>query len=694
MFGGKAMSYMIGVDVGGTFTDFSIFNTETGKLFHFKRSSTPADPSEAIVKGIETILQDNRIQPGEISYLAHGTTVATNALIEKHGAKVALLTTAGFKDLMEIGWQKRPSLYDLLKPKPQSLIRPGMKFEVNERILYDGRVKIPLDEKEVTDTVRQIKRAGAESIAVCTIFSFINPVHEKKIKDIIEREFPEAYVTISSELVPEFREFSRMSTTVLNAYLGPLMKRYVKKFEKTIRDVGITVSPYVTQSNGSIISIKETEECPIRTAVSGPSAGVIGAIYIGRQCGVDKIISLDIGGTSADISLIENGVSTLSSERLVEGYPARIPMLDIVTIGAGGGSLARIDAGGVMKVGPESAGANPGPACYGIGGIEPTVTDANILLGKLSQKKILGGRMAVYPERAEKAIKDHICSKTGIGLYEAANGIISVINSNMIRAIRVVSVERGYDVRDFSLMAFGGAGPLHACEVANELGISSIIIPPSPGTLCSLGLLMADTKFDLSRSNIMLAKKENLAAINGIFDSMLAEGTSLLEKERVPPERRSFVCAIDARYEHQNYEITVSLLGSSMTEEVLRNAVEAFHKEHNKNYGYFDRDKNIQIVNYKLSAIGDIDKPDMHEVPVDGDAPVPNLFETRKVLFQGTQEFVDCNIYDKADMKPGCTITGPAIIEQMDTTIVIAPEWTARLDGYFNLRVEHEGGQR
>ncbi len=688
------MSYMIGVDVGGTFTDFSIFNTETGKLFHFKRSSTPADPSEAIVKGIETILQDNRIQPGEISYLAHGTTVATNALIEKHGAKVALLTTAGFKDLMEIGWQKRPSLYDLLKPKPQSLIRPGMKFEVNERILYDGRVKIPLDEKEVTDTVRQIKRAGAESIAVCTIFSFINPVHEKKIKDIIEREFPEAYVTISSELVPEFREFSRMSTTVLNAYLGPLMKRYVKKFEKTIRDVGITVSPYVTQSNGSIISIKETEECPIRTAVSGPSAGVIGAIYIGKQCGVDKIISLDIGGTSADISLIENGVSTLSSERLVEGYPARIPMLDIVTIGAGGGSLARIDAGGVMKVGPESAGANPGPACYGIGGIEPTVTDANILLGKLSQKKILGGRMAVYPERAEKAIKDHICSKTGIGLYEAANGIISVINSNMIRAIRVVSVERGYDVRDFSLMAFGGAGPLHACEVANELGISSIIIPPSPGTLCSLGLLMADTKFDLSRSNIMLAKKENLAAINGIFDSMLAEGTSLLEKERVPPERRSFVCAIDARYEHQNYEITVSLPGSSMTEEVLRNAVEAFHKEHNKNYGYFDRDKNIQIVNYKLSAIGDIDKPDMHEVPVDGDAPVPNLFETRKVLFQGTQEFVDCNIYDKADMKPGCTITGPAIIEQMDTTIVIAPEWTARLDGYFNLRVEHEGGQR
>jgi N-methylhydantoinase A len=688
------MSYMIGVDVGGTFTDFSVFNTETGRLFHFKRSSTPVDPSEAIVKGIETIMADNGIRPEEISYLAHGTTVATNALIEKKGAKVALLTTEGFKDLMEIGWQKRPSLYDLLKPKPQSLIGAGMKFEVSERMLYDGSVKIPLDEKQATDVVRRIKAAGAESIAVCTIFSFINQSHEKKLKSVIEREFPEAYVTISSELVPEFREFSRMSTTVLNAYLGPLMKRYIKKFEKTIRDVGITVSPYVTQSNGSIISLKETIECPIRTAVSGPSAGVIGATYIGKQCGIDKIISLDIGGTSADISLMENGVSTLSSERLVEGYPARIPMLDIVTIGAGGGSLAKIDSGGVMKVGPESAGAKPGPACYGLGGVEPTVTDANIVLGKLNQKKILGGRMPVYPERAEKAIKEHICAKTGIGLHEAANGIISVINSNMIRAIRVVSVERGYDVRDFTLMPFGGAGPLHACEVANELGISSIIIPPSPGTLCSLGLLMADTKFDLSRSNIMLAKKENLSAINGIFASMLAEGTGLLEKEGVPPKRRSFVRALDARYEHQNYEITVPLPDSELTEEVLSGAIEAFHKEHNKNYGYFDRDKDIQIVNYKLSAVGDIDKPDMHEAPIDKNAPQPRPFETRKVLFQGAQDFVECGIYDKAVLKPGCVISGPAVIEQMDTTIVIAPEWKARLDGYFNLRMEREGGQR
>lgn len=686
------MSYMIGVDVGGTFTDFSVFNTKTGRLFHFKRSSTPADPSEAIVKGIESILHDNEIKPEEVSYLAHGTTVATNALIEKKGSKVALLTTKGFKDLMEIGWQKRPSLYDLLKQKPQSLIQPGMKFEVDERIIYDGSAKRSLDEEETAGVVRKIKEMGAESIAVCTIFSFINPSHEKKIKSIIEKEFPGVYVTISSELVPEFREFSRMSTTVLNAYLGPIMKKYVKNFEKTILDVGIKVSPYVTQSNGSIISIKETIECPIRTAVSGPSAGVIGATYVGSQCGVDKIITFDVGGTSADISLIENGIPTLSSERLVEGYPARIPMIDIVTIGAGGGSVSYIDEGGVLKVGPRSAGANPGPACYGVGGVEPTVTDANIVLGKLNQKKILGGRMDVYPERAEKAIVDNICSKSGIGLYEAANGIISVINSNMIRAIRVVSVERGYDVRDFSLMAFGGAGPLHACEVANELGIRSIIVAPSPGTLCSLGLLMADTKFDLSRSNIMLAKPENLKAINNIFNSMHDEGEGLLDKEKVDLSRRSYIRAIDARYEYQNYEITIAVPDCRITEEVLSEAIKAFHKEHNKSYGYYDESKSIQIVNYKLSAVGNIDKPEMHELPCDKNAPGPKAFEVRRVLFQGEQDFIDCGVYNKSDMLPGSSVSGPAVIEQMDTTIVIPPKWAAYTDGYLNLRIECEGG--
>jgi N-methylhydantoinase A len=688
------MSYMIGVDVGGTFTDFSVFDTASGELFHYKHSSTPIDPSQAIVNGIKKILEIKDRKPEEVSYLAHGTTVATNALIEKKGARIGVITTKGFKDLMEIGWQKRPSLYDLLKPKPESLIPPGLKCEVTERVLYDGSAKIPLDDDEVRRVVGFLKSKKVEAIAVCTLFSFINPAHEKRIKAIITEIFPEAYVSISSELIPEFREYSRMSTTVLNAYLGPVMKKYVRNFEQSIKDVGVKTAPYVTQSNGSIISISETIDYPIRTAVSGPSAGVIGAAHIGSLCGVAKIITFDMGGTSADISLIENGQPQLSSERLVEGYPARIPMIDIITIGAGGGSISYIDEGGALKVGPKSAGANPGPACYGRGGKNPTVTDANVILGKLNQKKILGGRMDVFADLAHQAIEEKICRNSSLSLLEAAKGIVSVVNSNMMRAIRVVSVERGYDVRDFSLLAFGGAGPLHACEVSRELGISHIIIPPSPGTLCSLGLLMADTKFDLSRSNIMIACLENLGKINRIFDSMIKEGREMLQRQGIAKERRSFVKFIDARYERQNYEISISIPDCALTEEILAKAINDFHQEHHKNYGYCNENMKVQIINYRLSAIGNIDKPAMKEAVIDPKTPAPAPVEVREVFFEGEKEYLPCKVYRRDDFHPGCALKGPAVIEQMDTTTVVPPGWSIFTDEFLNLQLSDNGGEK
>ena len=563
------MGYMIGVDVGGTFTDFSVFDSETKRLFHYKHSSTPDDPSRSIVSGIHYILESEGIDPVAVEYLAHGTTVATNALIEKRGARMGLITTKGFKDLMEIGNQKRPSLYDLLKEKPESLIPSGLKCEVEERLLHDGSVKIPLNEEDVRKAVRFFQEQNVTTIAVCTLFSFINPAHERRIKEIILEEYPEAYVSISSELVSEFREYSRMSTTVLNAYLGPVMKKYVENFQNSVRESGIAVAPYVTQSNGSIISIAETVECPIKTAVSGPSAGVVGATYIGRQCGIDKIITFDMGGTSADISLIKDGKAQVSYERMVEGYPARIPMIDIITVGAGGGSIAAIDEGGALKVGPRSAGAVPGPACYMRGGENPTVTDANILLGKLNRHKILGGRMDVDWNLAYDAIQKKISGKSSLSVEDAAAGIISVVNSNMVRAIRVVSVERGYDAREFTLMAFGGAGPLHACEVARELGITQVLLPPAPGTLCSLGLLMADTRFDLSQSYIMIAEPQNLSEMNRIFSQLTKEGDKMLENEGIAKEDRAFVYSLDCRYERQNYEITVELPTGEITEEVL-----------------------------------------------------------------------------------------------------------------------------
>ncbi len=690
------MSYMFGVDVGGTFTDLSVFDTETERIFNYKLSSTPGDPSRAIVEGIVKVMQLLDIGPEEISYLAHGTTVATNALIEKKGSRVGLITTEGFKDMLEIGWQKRPNLYDLLRPKAQSILPHGLKCEVPERILYDGSVKIPLDEEAVRRAVEYLKKHKVESIAICTLFSFINPAHEKRMKELVREYYPEAYVSASHELVHEFREYSRMSTTVLNAYLGSVMKTYVRNFEQSVKDIGITVKPYVTQSNGSIISISETVDCPIKTAVSGPSAGVVGAAYMGSLCGIRNIITFDMGGTSADISLISEGEPQLSNERLIEGHPARIPMIDIITIGAGGGSIAHIDEGGALKVGPHSAGALPGPACYNRGGTCPTVTDANIFLGKLNQKKILGGRMDVHLDLAEQAIRQEIYDKSALDMKEAATGILSVVNSNMIRAIRVVSVERGYDVREFVLMAFGGAGPLHACEVAEEIGIREVLIPLAPGTLCSLGLLMADTKFDLSRSNIMLAKPENLPAVNSIFDEMIKEGGALLDKEGIVGVKRSFILSADARYERQNYEINIMLSDSGVTEESLAKALDDFHAAHEKNYGYSNKSFNVQFVNYRVSAVGEIEKPDLKPKPEDPDASLPEPVEFRKVLFCGEKEYIDTPVYNRDSFVPGCTAHGPMIVEQMDTTTVIPPHWNVKTDAFRNLHAiyDHESSMQ
>ncbi len=681
------MGYMIGVDVGGTFTDFSVFHVESKELFHFKNSSTPDDPSRAIVNGINQILEMKGIKPPEIVYLAHGTTVATNALIEKKGARLGLITTKGFRDLMEIGNQKRPSLYDLLKDKPESLIPSGLKCEVEERIMYDGKIKIPLKEQDVLDAVEYLRKQGVATIAVCTLFSFINPVHEKRIKEIIHKVYPQAYVSVSSELVSEFREYSRMSTTVLNAYLGPVMKNYVNNFEKCVREAGIKVSPYVTQSNGSIISISETIECPIKTAVSGPSAGVIGASYIGQQCGVDKIITFDMGGTSIDVSLIEGGKAQISYERMVEGYPARIPMIDIITVGAGGGSIAAIDEGGALKAGPKSAGAVPGPACYKRGGMQATVTDANIILGKLNQKNILGGRMEVDIALAKEVIQKNICNKSSLSLEDAAAGIISVVNSNMVRAVRNVSVERGFDARDFTLMAFGGAGPLHACEVARELGITKVLLPPSPGTLCSLGLLMADTRFDFSRSNIMLAEELNIGKIKSIFDELREEGNRMLANEGMAEKDRSFIYTVDCRYERQNYEISVEVEGREFNEASMEHMIAVFHAEHNKSYGYCDFDKKIQMVNYRVGAIGTITKPDLRKYEPEENRSLTETIEVRAVRFEGEPEYRETKVYAREEIPIGAMVYGPAIIEQMDSTSVIPPGWNAYHDEYANLIV-------
>ena len=405
---------------------------------------------------------------------------------------------------------------------------------------------------------------------------------------------------------------------------------------------------------------------------------------------MDKIITFDMGGTSADISLIENYTPQVSNERYVEGYPARIPMINIITIGAGGGSIAKIDEGGALKVGPKSAGATPGPACYMRGGENPCVTDANIVLGKLNQKKILGGRMDVDIELAKNAVKTKICDKSNLDMKRAANGIITVVNSNMVRAIRSVSVEKGYDVREFSLMAFGGAGPLHACEVAKELGMKEVLIPPHPGTLCSLGLLLADTKFDLSRTKIMNGEAGNLDDINEQFDNMVEQGTGLLDKEGVPADRRYFEFAVDMRYQRQNFEISIPVPAGKMTEETLKKALADFHAEHKRSYGYCKEDAIVQFVSYRVSAIGVIDKPDLKAAELHPEAPIPEPIEVRQVLFQNSDEYVETPVYLRDKFVPGQSIPGPCICEQMDTTLVVPKGWVIHVDGYHNLKIHDE----
>ena len=690
MTGGITFMYRIGIDVGGTFTDVTLLNSETGKYYTYKLSSTLQDQSIAIANGAKETLELYGVPVSEIEYFGHGTTVATNMIIERKGAKTALITTKGFRDLLEIGRQTRPSLYNTQEDKPETLVRRSLRTEIDERVTADGTILRAARREEIIPLLKKLKAEGVESVAVCFLFSFLNSANEKEVEECIREVWPEVYYSVSSTILPEFREFERLSTTVINSYLGPRMKMYINNLKQRVKDIGVTVEPYITQSNGGVMSISSTVQTPVQTALSGPSAGVMGAIYVAGAAGYENIITYDMGGTSTDVSLVNRGIAEYTTKRKVCGLPSGVPMIDVHAVGAGGGSIAYIDNAGALKVGPKSAGATPGPACYMRGGENPCVTDANIVLGKLNQKKILGGRMDVDIELARKAIKEKICDKSDLSPEQAANGIVTVVNSNMVRAIRSVSVEKGYDVREFSLMAFGGAGPLHACEVAKELGMREVLIPPHPGTLCSLGLLLADTKFDLSRTKVVTGEAASIDTVNEQFANMVAQGTELLDKEGVPNDRRVFQFSIDMRYQRQNFEINIAVPGGVLTEEMLEKALADFHAEHKRSYGYCKPEATVQFVSYRVSAIGIIDKPDLKPAELHPEAPIPAPIEVRKVLFQGKTEYVDAPVYKRDEFVPGQTIPGPCICEQMDTTLVVPEGWTIHVDGYHNLKIKDE----
>jgi N-methylhydantoinase A len=687
----ETATWRVGVDSGGTFTDVCLFDESDGRVVVWKVPSTPSDPSEGIAagvrEGVSQAMPDDPTAAERIQYFGHGTTVATNALITHRGATVGLITSEGFRDLLEIGRQKRPSLYDMFADKPQTLIPRRLRLEVPERLRHDGAVETPLDEAATRRAAEALRGAGVGAVAICFLYSFVDPRHEQAARRIVESVLPDAYVTCSHEIAPEFREFERLSTTVVNAYLGPIMHRYIRRLAPRLEDIGVAAAPHLTQSNGGVVSFDAAARTPVRAVLSGPSTGVVAAEAIGRQAGFRDLITFDMGGTSTDVALLQGGQPRLASEAIVHGYPIKAPMLDIHTVGAGGGSLAHVDSGGLLKVGPQSAGADPGPVCYGRGGTEPAVTDANIVLGTLNPTHLLDGRMDVRRDLAEEALA-RLGARLGLGVMETAEGVLAVVAANMARAIRVISVQRGHDPRDYALMAFGGAGPLHAARLARELDMRRVLIPRNPGILCAMGLLLTDLRADFAATRLLPATADSAPEAEAALAPVVAEAENWFVREGVTPEARRMTRTVDMRYRGQNYELAVTAPPGPIDAAAAALLVERFEAAHRQRYGFTAEGEEIDFVTFRVEALGLVRKatfPQRAPGPAD---PAPAMIGERRIWFADAAAHVTTPVYARAKLAPGMTIEGPAIVEQMDTTTVCPPGARLTVDGIENLVME------
>lgn len=683
------MVWFVGVDVGGTFTDFYAFDENQEVVRIHKRPSTPENPALAILSGLDDLARDQGIDPDSVSRFAHGTTVATNALIQRRGAPVALITTEGFRDLLEIGRQIRPKMYDLKADEPPPLVPRKHRIEIRERIAADGSIVEPLSEEDIREAVDKVKSSGAEACAIGLLFGFLNPEHERRIAGILKAEAPNLFVSLSSAVQPEFREYERLSTTVLNAYLQPIVTRYMDNLKEGLVSRAPRATMGINQSSGGLMSVERAGEFPIRTALSGPAAGVVGAVHIAKSAGYNDVITLDMGGTSADVALIRDGKAGIGFDQKVADFPVRLPMVDVNTIGAGGGSIAWFDRDGLLKVGPASAGASPGPACYGQGGIEPTVSDANLILGRLSAKGLLDGKMALDPALSQSAFEP-ISEQLGFTLEKTAHGTLGIVSANMVRAIRAVSVERGHDPRGFALMALGGAGPLHAVDVARTLGMKVVIIPPAPGILCAQGLVVSDLKEDFVVSDRIRVNDEGIAAIGAHVQTLLDGSSDWFRNEAITDADRWLELVFDMRYVGQNFELAVPVADSDdMRDNNFRIApdvlAQSFFDAHDRAYGYHNPEDPIEAVNFRLTAWGRLNHP---KTGSDQSASgSPGASGTRPVYFNPDTPD-DASIYHRTDLLPGHWIEGPAVIEQLDSTALVYPGDTASVDSALNLIIE------
>jgi N-methylhydantoinase A len=655
--------FRISADVGGTFTDIFVMNETTGEVRIDKVPSTPSDPSIAIVKGI--------MQAGvpfeQLRFFSHGTTVGTNALITRSFPNAALVTTKGFRDILEIRDSTKSHLWDTYLDMPTAYIRRRDRFELAERVAFDGSVVEALNEAEVRELARVLRRRQVQTIAVCLMHSYANPEHENQVAAIFAEELPGVHVTLSTRVLPEISEFPRVSTTVANAVLAPVISQYMANLTQSLRDGGFEKSVLVLHSGGGVVTADSAGEFAARLAASGLAGGALAMEHISKSCGFQNAIGLDVGGTSSDISVMYNGELRVTQDLFVEpGYPIRFPAIDLLTIGAGGGSISWIDEGGGLRNGPQSAGAAPGPACYRTGGTLVTNTDAQVTLGRLGGK-LIGGSMTLDRDAAVEAIETHVAGPLGMDVHAAASAAIAVADANMANAVRLVSIQKGYNPDDFVLVGFGGAGPLHAVAVARELSIPKVLIPLYPGITSAMGCALVDIRHDITRTVIVDADAEGFAEALKVINEGEVHLREQLALEFVPEERMQFRTYVSVRYLGQFRALEVPLT----VEDGLEGLLQQFHSEHLRQYNYSQPEKMVEIIGVRMAGIGLLDKPELPLLPqAEGEAPVK---ETRQVYFAQAGGFVETAIYERAKLHSGHVISGPAIIEQFDSTVVLPP---------------------
>ena len=695
----REQKYRLGFDIGGTFTDFLLVDEEAGRFHLGKCLTTPEDPAIGVMQGIGPVLEDAGISGSDIDIAIHGTTLITNALIERAGAKTAFLTTEGFRDVPEMGTEVRYDIYDLFLRKPETLVPRNHRYEVRERIDYRGDVVIPLDEADLRTVADRMRSEGVEAVAVAFLHSFRNASHEERAGAVLAETIPGIRISLSSAVAPEIREYERMSTAIANAYVQPLTDEYIETVERGLTGIGYRRRLYLMISSGGITTGTTARAFPIRMVESGPTAGVLAAQHYGRRLGQNNLVTFDMGGTTAKIGVVKNGnvakagsieVARVDRFKKGSGMPIKVPVVELIEIGAGGGSIASVDQLGLLKVGPRSAGASPGPACYGLGGTEPTVTDANVVLGYLDPGYFLGGTMPLDADVARTAIEEYLCKPLGLSLTEAARGIFAVVNQNMLAATKVHVAERGEDPRKFHLFAFGGAGPAHGYELARALGMQGVIVPPGAGAASALGLVTTAVSFDFARSLVSRLDRTSWSEVANVPDAMRSEGLSVIAEAGVDPEGEGteILCSVDMRHKGQGHEVTVPIPQDVLDQRSLDVLSERFYAAHVEQYGHAHRELPVELITCRVTVSGPPPDVGLRPLGTDSGSGEPPVKGHRPVYFPEVEEFVSTAIYDRYRLPPGTRLSGPAVVEERECTIVAGPSSTLHVDEYGTLFID------